>query len=225
MSWILWRKSRIRTQNQSFNPFLQEIKILHIVTKGISFDQSFGCWIGWLIDWWCWWWWFCEMLMHQVHWWPFCALVVVLEVKSAIVFFLALSCSSGESDGDTGGWEAGDQALGELEQGGWKRGEKVHIHAQTHTHRCTHIDAHTHMHTLIEDFSRCWVRKEASSGLVGMVDSSGGATAIFSIQINNSTNTQKHYKSTNTHKHYKTTNAQKHYKSTNTQTLQKYKYT
>ena len=29
---------------------------------------------------------------------------------------------SGESDGDSGGGEAGDQALGLMEQGGWKRG-------------------------------------------------------------------------------------------------------
>ena len=29
---------------------------------------------------------------------------------------------SGESDGDSGGGEVGDQALGLMEQGGWKRG-------------------------------------------------------------------------------------------------------
>ena len=118
------------------------------------------------------------------HWWPFCALVGMLEMESVLSnrfsgTHLLMSCSaahlnscsvnqmlrhsnaqalkcSGESDGDTGGWEAGDEALGSLEQGGRERGEQstntcthMHTHTETHAHKIHQAHTHTFLQCLL----------------------------------------------------------------------------
>ena len=60
-----------------------------------------------------------ELIMAANQSWSYHSLV---ELRAQSGLCNGFVQHSGESDGDSGGGKAGDQALGLMEQGGWKRG-------------------------------------------------------------------------------------------------------